>query len=122
MVFERDWQENWNACQQAQRDMLVMGFRCILRDLERLEAPPGQHKWWVLENRNEKSVENARFLLVAVESLPYWLQRVRELEVKWLAATESKIALTHLVRIMEDRVRELAWERNVYKAMLEGRR
>ncbi|BCV23316.1 hypothetical protein [Gelria sp. Kuro-4] len=109
---ERDWQKDWELCEKADPEpwyaevyaQRVMPYICE-------HATPG----------------NVRFIAEARSALPYWLQRVRELEVKWLAETEEKIRLRYTKTQLEEenaklrqRVRKLEAQVAAMREALEG--
>lgn len=69
---ERDWAKDWELCQRLSRTPWQLDDRTIWYK--------GYAIWHPLLVGSRCTDADLRFIIEAREALPYWLQRVRELE------------------------------------------
>jgi len=87
---ERDWQADWELCQQADLRSMKEVLYEIVQKLERTEH---SGHWYVLKDETPKCLENARFLYEACSG--------------WPAALEERARLEARVRELEARIKSL---------------
>ena len=77
-MSERDWQKDWELCQRATPGKWeVVAANSEGPYMVRMPYPKGG-MWYGIRMVFWK--EDAEFITAAREALPYWLQRVREME------------------------------------------
>ena len=113
--MERDWQKDWELCEKATSGR----WRVKVGEMDSLcSIPVGRSGRLDAEvyvclgtSAVADAVDDAEFIAAAHQALPYWLQRVRELEaeVKRLEALD-RIALKSDRRAVFAIVRENFWK------------
>lgn len=77
---ERDWQKDWEACQKATPGPWYVIPHPEYRNASwRVDTNPDA-PWVNFGQLAYMSAENAQFVTVAREALPYWLQQVQEMK------------------------------------------
>lgn len=125
MNKQRDWQADWERCERATPDK----WEVVVANNEgpyliRMPYPKGG-TWYGVRMIAWK--EDAEFIAEAREALPYWLQRMRELEAEskkyhsnWLKALREATERNVEITLLENELKQLREENRRLKAVAEA--